>query len=168
MKANWLTSDVLDDLNDWEIRISGGVLIGFFWLFVSMFLDTLTPTPTAVWVGLWIAVPTLWVLFPSIALLHPANRMNDHNPAAKALVAYYNLSKDERKLFPANTEKALRDRSISWEDRNRLAQSVTGTIREINQAKALRAGTGVTNLIESIEQTRKSVAIETNTFKEFS
>lgn len=102
-------------IEDWKaIAYFGPVVSSFIGMFVAMGLDTLTPTPTAVWVAVWVFM----ALAPLVGTL-----------GARALHAYRGMS--TKQIRAARAYDALSD-----DDKARLPANILETIRQSSDAQA--------------------------------
>lgn len=154
---NWLNNDSMREWNtDAGARFGIAGLAALAMMFVSMILDMATGLPTNVWVGLWIAVPVFLLVFPSVAWLHPVNRVNN-TMARNALSDYYRLPRSERRHLPANFADLLSNRDIPDHDRERVAREGQRLMIAVRERRNQRFNPEVNMMLEEIAETNKSL-----------
>lgn len=137
-----------------------GAAFGFFvGMLTAATLDMNTPLPAYIWLSVWAFITLLPVLVYGFVMTHKANRIND-----STVYRFLALSKDEKKVFPPRTKKALfNDTASGWYS---VKDAVDGLLNDIEANKSAKDIGSADNLVESIKQTRQSLKIETDTFRE--
>lgn len=123
---------------------------------------------------LWMLIP---ILLPPSAMLHPlygARRSerwrSDYDLRFEG--QYYRcLPKDDKSFYPYNIIKTITDPDLSDEQAIALDKKMSDLRREINDRNlqrrlAVKKHLDISDLLQTMEDSKANVAIETNTYKE--
>src|SRR6478735_9203540 len=164
---SWRESDIIEDsVTEWGWCgwLLGTALVMFP---VSAILDTCTPCPTIVWILLWACLPVLAALFPVLAYWsHPNNRI-DISGIKEVMQRYDYLNKDQKQMIPKTAIKAMKNRELSAAHRRTVATEVDDLIKSIQETEHLASAVEIENILEDVRNTKASIKIANDTYKEF-
>lgn len=179
-KWEWLLDikkDVWYDDDEKKLDVGTYILMNMAGMIAAVVAFLLFAGVTAWWMpGLWFGIgsgviSTFLTLFaPYAHLLHPLRSV--HPDFHRVGQEFIKLPREDRAMFPHSLVKTMSNHNLSSYDRTQIRDGIYDTIGEINNRnlarKALEAKhVDISGILEAMNDSRRSVKIETDTFREF-